>query len=191
MMDKKREARFRQLLLESKIDPTTFDYYIKDEDTNTPMFPMVVFMKHVWDKVIRKNAGSWIKPTIEDLEGRMGRKDLYALRFLPERPELLDTLKRIQQSNVDEGDLTMVVREAQLALLEHIISMIDGGMAFEEGEDGWGLYEVKFLSDEIEGGSMTLEKAEKYSELYGDEMVPTRSFFDMKEYVWYFDPDKE
>jgi hypothetical protein len=189
-MDKRRETRLRQLLKESRIDSATIDRFISDDEC-TPIFPKILFMKHVWDKVIRKNAGPWLRPTIDELENRVGRKDLYALRFLPERPELVEALKRIEDSNVDESDLTVIVREGQLAMLEHIISMIDGGMAFEKGEDEWGLFEVKFLDSEVKAETMTHEMAEKYSQLYNDDMVPTRPFSDMKDYVWDFDPDKD
>lgn len=183
MTDKNRETRFREFLTESKIDSPTIDYFIQNEKDGHPYYPMSVFMKHLWDWVRRKDQSDWIKPAIQDY---------YKLCELGERSGIIESLKRVELSNVDEKDVATLIHYAQIELLNYFVTMLDGGVCFERREDSWGLFEVKDIDKEVKEGKMTKEKADLYYRIYGDTLVPTRWMSGgMLDYVWKFNPDKE
>lgn len=154
------------ILRDAKID--NVDHWLEQYELfKTPLLEKALFMREVWRPIIREGTTDWIDSTIADLESRVGRTDLYALRFLPEQPDLLAALRHVKESDVDLKAITHIVRESQLSLLGWIISVIDGGHCFEDGlSSNWSL-----CANDSDG-------------------EPLEPFHDMKGYIWDFDPDQ-
>ncbi|MGB8703125.1 MAG: hypothetical protein WCD18_27215 [Thermosynechococcaceae cyanobacterium] len=147
------------------------DEWVQDaDDYDLAVLSKAIFLREAWKPILRKSDTSWIDETIEDLESRIGRNDLYALRFLPKMPELLESLKRIKASGVDAADITTVVREFQINLLDWLMSILEGGHCFEDGlSDCWTL--------------VGLDR---------DALIdPPQTFGPLKELIGEFDPDKD
>lgn len=182
MVDKNREARFRAFLTKSNIDESTINLFINEERDGYPYYPMSVFMKYLWDCVRRKDQDNWIQPTIDQNN---------ELCEIGDKSGYINSLKRVKESNVDEKDVATLIHFAQIELLNFFVTMCDGGISLESGEDSWGLYETKNIDKEVKEGEMTKEKADQLFELYGDTIVPTRLISGgMLDYVWEFEPDK-
>jgi len=111
--------------------------------------PMTMLLeREAWKGVIAPEQNEWIEETIDSLRSRIGRDDLYAKAFLPEKPNLLAALEHIKQSDVDLSAVSHVVRESQKALLYWMFSLLDGGHSFEDSLDSnWGVFE---FDDELE-----------------------------------------
>ena len=134
----------------------------------TPVLAKAIFMREAWRPILRNGDSSWIDNTIEEMKSRVGRTDLYAKRFLPEQPDLLAALQILKRSNADLEAVTHIVRQAQVSVLDWLVSILDGGHCFEDGLDScWSLC----ANDES-----------------GD---PTIAFGDLKYEIWEFDPEKE
>ena len=155
-----------RILREARIDQA--DHWLGEEERyGTPILEKALFMREAWRPIIREGTTEWIDQTITSLESRIGRKDLYALRFLPEQPDLLAALQHIKGSDVELSAITHIVRQSQLSLLSWIISILDGGHCFEDGlSSNWSL-----CANDEDG-------------------EPSKSFGDMKDYIWEFDPDR-
>ena len=103
----------------------------------------MLFLREAWEFVQSPGDSSWVEATIGELQSRVGRDDLYALRFLPERPDLLAAVKAVKESDVDIDAVTHIIREAQKKVLYGLISILDGGHCFSDGlESNWGLFEL-------------------------------------------------
>jgi len=163
------EAHLRRIFTEMGVEDP--DYYVKEADEYdepTPMLSKVVFMRECLKTLIKANDEKWIDEHIEAYQKRTGKKDLYSLRFEPEMPELLTALLNVQEKGVDPKNLGLIVREYQRHVLASVISLIDGGYAFEEGVDSdWGMFQID------------------------DDLMPTYGFGDMKDMIWELDPDKD
>jgi hypothetical protein len=164
-VDSERKKHLLRILRSANLDPT--HWLEQSERYGTPILEKALFLREAWAPVLRKGDTSWVERSIAELESRVGRKDLYALRFLPERPDTLAALQHVKQSSVDLAAVSHLVRESQLSVLSRLISIIDGGHCFEDGlSSDWILCA---------------------SEEDGD---PGQSFGDMKDYLWDFDPDR-
>lgn len=166
-MNSKKEKQLRQVLADVGIKNQ--EWWLSEADTyNAPMAEIALFLREVWRSVVRKGDTSWITETIKNLKERETRNDLYALRFLPDNPELKEALQRVSRAGVDLSDLTTIVRELQLETLSHTIDLLDGGHCFRDGLEGnWSV-----------------------CSLDGD-LEPAQSFGEMKNLMWDFDPDRE
>ncbi|MEO1133842.1 MAG: hypothetical protein AAFX40_14185 [Cyanobacteria bacterium J06639_1] len=169
VMDSKKERQLRKILRDVGIDNA--DQWVSEADAYMepiPMAEMALFLREAWQPILRQNDISWIVPLIKELESRQGRKDLYALRFLPPKTVLRQALQRLQAAGIDPKDLTIVIREFQLEVLAQVIDLLDGGISFEEDfESNWSIFSLD------------------------DELEPVDSFSDMKHLIWEFDPDRE
>ncbi len=168
-MNKSYRERLRAVLASARVDDP--DWWISEIDAYgepQPMLEMAVFLREAWSPILREDDASWIDNSIAELEGRVGREDLYALRFLPELPEFREALKRIRDSGIDLRDLTNVIRQFQIDTLANVISNLDGGCCYEDGEESnWTLIAID------------------------EDLEPTSSFSDMKDLMWQFDSDRK
>ena len=135
----------KQLLTEVLKDSVVEDKdYWLEHCSKSQSVPMTMLLeREAWKGVLKPDQVEWIDATIQSLEQRIGRDDLYALRFLPEKPTLLAALKSVKESGVDPLVVTHIVRECQKALLYRVFSLLDGGHRFEDGLDSnWGVFEL-------------------------------------------------
>lgn len=143
MNDKELLAKiFGDLAIEDK------DYWMDNCDDRQSVPMAMLFLREAWEFVQSPGNSEWIDATIREMESRIGRDDLYALRFMPEKPDLLAAVKAVKESDVDIDAVTHIIREAQKDVLYGLISILDGGHCFSDGLDSnWGLYE---LDEELE-----------------------------------------
>lgn len=182
-MDKLREERFRKYLSQCNLDESKINFFVQQEQDGHAYYPMSVFMRNLWDWVRSKEQDNWVKPAIERLN---------TLYELGDKSGQIEALQNIQATNVDEKDVATLIYYGQIELLNFIVTMIDGGISLEKGEDSWGLFEIKDIDEEVQKGNMTKEKADQLYAIYGDTLVPTRSISGgMMEYVWDFEPNKD
>ena len=167
-MEPEKEAQARTILEAAGID--NVDYYISEADAYSepvPMAEIALFLREAWRPVLASDAEGWVTELVDELDSRGERDDLYALRFLPERPELLAALKDVAASGVPEQSLSTVVRAFQVGMLEHLVNLLDGGHCFEDGlVDNWSLASLD------------------------ENLDPQYRFGDMKHMLWEFDPEK-
>lgn len=131
-----------ELVIEDK------DYWIDSCDDRQSVPMAMLFLREAWNFIRRPGDSKWVDATIAEMESRMGREDLYSLRFLPEKPDLLAAVKAVKDSDVDIAAVTHIIREAQKDVLYGLVSILDGGHCFSDGLDSnWGLYE---LDEELE-----------------------------------------
>lgn len=166
-MTPERRALLARLLTEARI--SAIDRWAEDEDRyGTPSVEKALFLREAWRRVIRKGDTTWLDKDIAAAEANMGRTDLYATRFLPERPDTLAALRDARASNLDPKALSHILREAQICVLLELIDLLDGGISFDDGlEDRW----VICARD-------------------GDQ-EPSAPFGDMKDVAWSFNPDRD
>jgi hypothetical protein len=132
-----------------------------------PIFEKALFARECWAGVLDPNDTAWLDSAIAEFESRQGRKDLYALKCLPEKPELLAALKEVKGGAPSIAALTLLIREAQLSVLGNITRLLDGGSCFHDGlEDNW----VLAARD--------------------DKGNPGKGFGSVAEMVWDFDPSR-
>ncbi|WP_404784363.1 hypothetical protein [Altericista sp. CCNU0014] len=163
------EQILRKILDEARI-PNPHEWVEDADNYDLAVLAKAIFLREAWKPILRKSDISWIDESIEDLENRTGRDDLYALRFMPEMPEFLGALKNIKASGVNPADITTVIREFQIGLLEWLMSILEGGHCFEDGlSDCWTL--------------VGLEPDAPTS--------PPQTFGPLKELIGEFDPDKD
>jgi hypothetical protein len=139
IMKSEEEKVLRRILDEAKIlNPD--EWVAASDEYDLAVLAKAIFLREAWRPIIRKSDTSWIDEMVEDLESRIGRRDLHSLRFAPEMPDLLKALKNIQASGISSADLTTVVREFQISLLDWLMSILEGGHCFEGGlSDCWTL----------------------------------------------------
>jgi hypothetical protein len=163
------EKRLREVLASAGVEGA--DWWVSQINAYNepqPLLEMAVFLREAWAPILRENDTDWIENSIAELEERVGREDLYALRFLPELPEFRESLKRVKASGIDLRDLTNVIRQFQIDTLANVVNILDGGCCFEDGEESnWHLY----ATDE--------------------DLEPNNGFSDMKDLMWEFDPDRK
>ena len=166
-MDPDRKNHLLRILADAKIADS--EQWLEEEQKyGTPVLEKALFMREVWAPILREGDTSWIDKSVADLEARIGRSDLYALRFLPQEPGLLAALHHVRSTEVEPAALTHIVRKAQLSVLGWIISILDGGHCFGDGlSSNWSL-----CSDDEDGN-------------------PSQPFANMQELVWLFDPDRK
>ena len=140
----------RELLAKILADITIEDkdYWMDhcDDQQSVPM--AMLFLREAWNFIRKPGDSEWVDATIREMESRIGRDDLFALRFLPEKPDLVAAVKAVKESDVDINAVTHIIREAQKDVLYSLISILDGGHRFSDGLDSnWRLYE---LDEELE-----------------------------------------
>jgi hypothetical protein len=168
-MKSEEEKVLRRILDEAKV-PNPDEWVADSDEYNLAALAKAIFLREAWRPILRKSDNSWIDEMVEDLEGRIGHRDLYSLRFSPEMPDLLKALKNIQASGICSADLTTVVREFQISLLDWLMSILEGGHCFEDGlSDCWTLVGLDPKA------SMDLPQ----------------TFGPLKELIGEFDPDKD
>lgn len=168
-MKPEEEKILRRILDEAKI-PNPDEWVEDSDDYDNAVLAKAIFLREAWRPILRKLDISWVDETIEDLESRIGRRDLYALRFMPEMPDFLGALKNMKASGVNSADITTVVREFQMSLLDWLMSILEGGHCFEDGlSDCWTL--VGLDPDAL--------------------IDPPQTFGPLKELIGEFDTDKD
>jgi hypothetical protein len=169
IMKPEEEQTLRRILNEARI-PNPDEWVEDSERYDLAILAKAIFLREAWRPILRKSDNSWIDEIINELENRIGREDLYAKRFVPEMPDLLVALKSIKASGVNPADITTIVREFQLSLLDWLMSILEGGHCFEDSlSDCWTLVGVD-------------PKA---------PVGPSQTFGPLKELIGGFDPDKD
>jgi hypothetical protein len=75
-VDSESRANLLRILEKARIDP---EHWLGEEARyKTPVLEKALFLREALAPVLRVSDTSWIDKTIEDLESRVGRKDLYA-----------------------------------------------------------------------------------------------------------------
>jgi hypothetical protein len=168
-MKPEEEQILRQILGDARI-PNPDEWVSDAARYDLAALAKAIFLREAWRPILRKSDTAWIDETIEDLENRMGREELYAKRFMPEMPDILNALRNIKASGVNPADLTTVVREFQISLLDWLMSLLEGGHCFEDGlSDCWTLVGVDPQAS----------------------VGPPQTFGPLKELIGEFDPDKD
>ena len=142
------------------------EYWLEQcsEQESVPM--TMLFAREAWNLITDPGNTEWVDATIKEAESRVGREDLYAMRFLPEKPTLLAAVNTVKNSNVDIEAVTHIIREAQKDVLYGLLSRLDGGHCFADGLDSdWGLFELD------------------------EELEPKRPLMMLSEIAHMFDPD--
>lgn len=119
------------------------DYWLS-QDSEQQSIPLTfLFAREAWRGVIEPEQTEWLDQMKTDLESRKDRDDLYSLRFLPEKPDLLSALSTLKAQGVDEKALSFLIREMQKNTLYHLSSLLDGGHCFHDGlVSDWGVFEM-------------------------------------------------
>ena len=140
----------RELLAKvfADLDIADQDHWMNSCDDRQSVPMAMLFLREAWKFIRSPGDSAWVDATITEMESRVGRDDLYALRFLPEKPDLLAAVKAVKESDLNVDAVTHILREAQKDVLYGLVSILDGGHCFADGLDSnWGLYE---LDEELE-----------------------------------------
>jgi hypothetical protein len=131
----------QEILAETAVDEQ--EYWMNSCSTEESVPMSMLFLREAWSGVMKAKQTEWIPRLIESLQERIGREDLYALRFLPEKPDLLAALQQVQENNTDLQALSYIVRESQKGMLYWLMQLLDGGFCFDDGlESNWQLFEI-------------------------------------------------